>query len=672
MKNIKSIFTFILFAFLLVPSFAVAEEKTLVLDDIVVTAPVTKEPLTVEINPRAAQTFMPASDGADYLKIIPGLTTIRKGGADSDPVLRGSAGSRLGILLNGQEILGGCNSRMDPPTAYVYPTAYDRIVVRKGPQSVIYGSGYLAGTAHFESDFFGLEKTTHSFRADMLAGSYGRNDQLVDFLAGNETLYTKATLTRSHSNDYKDGDGNEYHSFYTRESKNLAIGFTPGSNTLIELSAIESDGEAAYADRILDGAQFDRENYTLKFEQKNISSVLNKVEASGYYSYIDHVMDNFSLRDPLDDPAMMIRAMNPDRIVRGGRVATTLTLGDSFDLILGADKKNDVHRSRMAMGMIMMGATEASVTNSYESATRRTDMLFEQQGYFGEATKYIGDKRRLIAGIRFDDHEATDRRSGSTQYKTTDDKLTSGFIRYERDFSENSGTYFFGVGHGERFPDYWERIKTYEATGANAFDRVKPETLTQVDAGFIKNFGKLSTSLSAFYGETKDYVLIDWTNAATRNIDAIVFGMEGDIGYKFTDKFSLTATFSLLQGENDTDDKYLAQQPAHEGTLTAKYDNKKYFVNAMWRVVDKQDKINEGSGSIVGKDFTKSGGYTIASLSAGSRVNKNLNYALGMDNVFNKKYSEHLTKAADPSLGVNTVQINEPGRTVWFKLSVDI
>lgn len=128
---------------------AQAAEPTM-LEDVVVTAPRSEEPLTVRTNPRAPRQPVPAHDGADYLKTIPGFSVIRKGGTDGDPVLRGMSGSRLNILLNGEVILGGCGGRMDPPTAYVFPAAYDRITVLKGPQTVLYGPGASAGTVLFE------------------------------------------------------------------------------------------------------------------------------------------------------------------------------------------------------------------------------------------------------------------------------------------------------------------------------------------------------------------------------------------------------------------------------------------------------------------------------------------------------------------------------------------
>src|SRR5690606_21142026 len=106
------------------------------LEPVVVVAPLTSEVLTVVTDPKAPRQPVPAHDGADLLKSIPGFAVIRKGGTDGDPLFRGMAASRLSILLDGETILGGCGNRMDPPTAYMFPEEYDSVTVLKGPQSV--------------------------------------------------------------------------------------------------------------------------------------------------------------------------------------------------------------------------------------------------------------------------------------------------------------------------------------------------------------------------------------------------------------------------------------------------------------------------------------------------------------------------------------------------------
>jgi len=136
------------------------------------------------------------------------------------------------------------------------------------------------------------------------------------------------------------------HSQYLRWSTQAVLGWTPDPQTLIELSTAFSDGEAAYADRTMDGTKFARENLGLKFERREISPVVTSVEAQVYYNYIDHVMDNFTLRTPPGPPPGMRMLSNPDRRTIGGRAQLTLAPTDATELALGADAQNNRHTVR--------------------------------------------------------------------------------------------------------------------------------------------------------------------------------------------------------------------------------------------------------------------------------------------------------------------------------------
>src|SRR3989338_426860 len=162
------------------PSAFAAETTEATLPDVIVTALAMEQPLEVTTDPRKPRQPVPAHDGADYLKTIPGFSVIRKGGTDGDPVFRGMAGSRLNILLDGEQILGGCGNRMDPPTAYVFPNAYDKITVLKGPQTVLYGPGSSAGTVLFERDFVRRSDSGIGFDGGATVGSFGRTDVMGD------------------------------------------------------------------------------------------------------------------------------------------------------------------------------------------------------------------------------------------------------------------------------------------------------------------------------------------------------------------------------------------------------------------------------------------------------------------------------------------------------------
>ncbi len=311
---------------------------TVKLDAVVVTAAQTQQPLVVTTDPRAPAQPVPAHDGAEALKSVPGFSVIRKGGTDGDPVLRGMAGSRLGVQLDGQCIFGGCGNRMDPPTAYVFPAAYDRITVVKGPQSVLHGPGNSAGVVLFERTYRRLAQNEAALFGSLTGGSAGRFDAVADARVGAPSWQVRATGTTTRADDYSDGAGNRVHSAYERWSANAAIAWTPDERTFVELSAARSDGEAAYADRSMDGAKFTRDNYALRLRREQLTPLLAAVELRGFHNYVDHVMDNYSLR-PFVASMMMPNpsVANPDRETQGGTAQFELTPGEATRLTLGAD-----------------------------------------------------------------------------------------------------------------------------------------------------------------------------------------------------------------------------------------------------------------------------------------------------------------------------------------------
>ena len=94
-----------------------AYDQTVNADQIIVTDVPTTDVLTIKTDPRNPRQPLPAEDGADYLRSIPGFSIMRKGGSDGEPILRGMAGSRLNIMIDGQNTSSGCAFRMDAPTS---------------------------------------------------------------------------------------------------------------------------------------------------------------------------------------------------------------------------------------------------------------------------------------------------------------------------------------------------------------------------------------------------------------------------------------------------------------------------------------------------------------------------------------------------------------------------
>ncbi len=653
-----------------------AQAVDAVLPEVVISAPQMRDPLMITSDPKVPQVPVPASDGASFLKNIPGFNVIRKGGTDGDPVLRGLAGSRLNVLLDGAEFHGGCGGRMDPPTAYVFPESFDRVVVVKGPQTVRYGNGNLAGIVSFERDVKPLKESGMRAFGSLMTGSWGRLDGVADATFGTPNFFLRAIGTHSESNNYEDGDGRETHSFFERKSLSVEGGWTPDANTALTLSTVRSEAFAAYADRSMDGLVFDRDGYGIKFSKKRISDVVRKVEAQYNYNYIDHIMDNYSMRTRTGQYAWN----NPDRETHGMRASIDLALGQAAVLTLGADRQENEHALRK-----YQGATLVSVA----SLPRVKDLSATDTGVYGELTYALADKQRLIGGLRHDSYEATRYNyPAGAKVGTANEGLMGGFLRYEHDLANMPATAYVGIGHGERPMDHWEAT-TYN--GILPTGQLNPEKNTQLDAGLVWNGKNINGSLSAYYSKIDDYVLTRATNLTTAaggcpagvtamngiyscayNVDATRYGLEADLAWRFARQWTLRGAYAYVRAGNDTMDVALAQTPPQELKLGIDWQSGPWSAGAMARFVDDQDRVHVGYGTIVGQDLGATPGFTTFAINGSYRFNKRFLLAAGIDNLFDKTYAEHISRTGAAIAGYDpaTTRVNEPGRFAWIKLNM--
>lgn len=650
------------------------------LAELVITAPAMRDPFTIESDPKTARQPLPAADGAAYLKSIPGFSVSRKGGVDGDPALRGLGGSRLNILLDDTLLLGGCGHRMDPPTAYVYPESYDNISVLKGPQALSYGAA-IGGTVRFERNTAPFTEPGWRGTGALVAGSAGRRDQMADVTAGNRHGYLRLIATHAEADDYQAGNGDRVHSAYQRWSGSAIAGWMPTAATRLELSFDSSDGEAAYADRTMDGVQFERRGYALKLQHEAWGEWLERFEVKLYHNQIDHVMDNYSLRPvtltPMTMPTGMVvdgyrkAVMNPDRVTSGGRLSTQIALGEQSFATVGADLQRDHHRSRTAMSMAMPMMNQPLMLPDdpdYAALPYNDKAAFQRYGLFSEVTHQWRPDRTLVAGFRIDRNRA----EAQQQVVMMDDGLYGGaaagridrnttgsaFVRYQQQSSRHT-TLFAGIGQAQRAADFWERERQFD---------LAPEQSRQIDLGLQHQQQQLQINLALFYATIDDYLLITDNGSSARNIDARHYGGELDWRYHLTPAWQLSGSLAHAHGDNRTDQRPLAQMPPLQGTLAADYQQPHYTLGAVVRMVADQDRIDVGSGTIYGTDIAPTPGFTVVALHTSYQIQPKLQFSAGVDNLFDRNYAEHIGKGS-ADLGTTTALVNEPGRSYWVRLS---
>ena len=636
--------------------------------------------LIIRADPKQPIQPIPATDGADYLQSIPGFSSIKNGGTNGDVTFRGMFGSRIKILTDGSESLGACPARMDAPTSYIQPESYDQISVVKGPQTVQYANTGSAATVIFERKKPELTAAKpYQGQASVLMGSFGRLDHNVETTLGDEKKYIRLNANRSESNSYQDGDGNTVPSAWERWNADVALGWTPDENTWLELTGGKSDGEALYAGRDMDGSRFARESLGLRFEKKNLTDVIQKVEGQVNYSYNDHVMDNFRLRTPPMTHDMMTHQMvaNPSEMQVTRRTLNTrfamTSEWDKLNLITGIDSQQNHHAGSMIMYAM------PSMNKAF-----RSDMKFNSYGAFAELGYQWSESSKLVTGARLDQVKIDALKLNDDRSET----LPSGFIRLENQHPEHDAKSYIGLGYVERVPDYWELFSTAHGNSGMSkptFNDLDTEKTLQLDMGYQHQHGAFNSWVSAYAGLINDYILMSYHNhptsgghghgssfsAGAKNIDATIAGAEAGLGYQFSDAIQADVSAMYAWGENTTDNKALPRIAPLEGRFNLRYVQDKYTLGMLWRVVAKQDRISLNQGNIVGYDMNESKAFSTLALNASYNLMQNVDVAVGVDNVLDKTYTEHLNKAGSSGFGfASNEQFNNTGRNYWARISM--
>ena len=121
--------------------------------------------------------------------------------------------------------------------------------------------------------------------------------------------------------------------------------------------------------------------------------------SQSYYNYIDHVMDNFTLRTP----GTSFSVSNPDRATAGGRVAVTLAPLGRTMIVLGGDVQHNVHTSPRRDGALVRGRGDVRARDS--SRASRT-CASPRPACLPRPPRPSRSRSRLVGGFRNDWHSA--------------------------------------------------------------------------------------------------------------------------------------------------------------------------------------------------------------------------------------------------------------------------
>lgn len=620
----------------------------------------------------------------EMLRDIVGVSGARIGGHGTDPVIRGLGQNRINVLLDGAFVLGACPNRMDPPTAYATASSYDRITVMRGVTTLEYGGG-PGGTVLIERSHERF-LPGESPRIELKAGYRGNSstrEAAADVAAGNPEGFLRVIGGWMDADNYEDGGGDSVRSAFEERSASLIAGWTPDDRTRLIVSAeAQRLRDELFAGAGMDSPSSDNDGLRLQYRTMDLGP-LASIKAEAFLSRVDHVMDNYSLREP-PSPMMKLRAPASSN-TEGGR------------LVLESESSLGRWRYGMSIQNNARDASRINDSNDTLNSVLWPGVSIDQTGAFAELTRSMGPRRRLTAGLRFD-HVRAEASQASRQPagmflspndlyalyygnqadgRARHERLWGGLLRFEHDLDRGRGTLYGVLSRTMRTADATER---YLASNAPMPSRrwvgnplLDPEAHHQIEIGLLLGRERWSLEGSLFYADIDDFILRDRTglpgNNATiyRNVDSTRWGTELSGRVRLSDGWDAELGLAYVRATNTDEDRAIAQTPPLEGHLAVSYRSEDWEVGLTWRAAARQDRVDDDPMTGSGLDAGPTPGWSVFNLRSLYAVSAAWQLEAGVDNLLDRQYAQHLNRSS--AFDAEQVQVNEPGRSLWVRLS---
>jgi iron complex outermembrane receptor protein len=237
-----------------------------------------------------------------------------------------------------------------------------------------------------------------------------------------------------------------------------------------------------------------------------------------------------------------------------------------------------------------------------------------------------------------------------------------------------------GLGHTVRVPEHSERFFALKRKGADwvGNPELSPSRNTGVDialaferTGFYVGAGMYANWVDDFITVHNQSRINDAPrvmNAKARsyaNVDATLWGGEIDVVLSLTDQLFLSGDLSYVRGtkqasrEQEVFSENIAEIPPLRSRISLRYEGGKWFGSVEGVFSARQDHVDTDLRE------EETPGYAIANFRVGARHDR-FSLTLGVDNVFDELYIEHLSYQRDPFR--SGARVPDPGRNLFVNV----
>ncbi len=622
-----------------------------------------------------------AHDGGAILNQIPVINSIRKSGSYGfDPVMRGFKYDQLNIVVNGaQSATAACPNRMDPPTSQIAPNMMDRIEILKGPHALRYGSSlggtinFVPASARFSERFQTYGRLSGAWESN---GNIFRNEGLIGFRGESYDLGIFGSW--SQGDDYEDGNDNTVPAGFLRSSFGAQLGIRLLPDQRLTLSgtrnlARDVDFPALPMDLREDDTWMLNARHDITFNHDFLQSWNTTV----YGTFVDHLMNNhLKLLDP--------------RMVNAETAAETKTYGartegvwkrQGVTLFAGADLRvEEAEGSRVREFVAGPNAGRVFTDNAWQNGRITRSGLFAEYHLQKNSLQFIFSGRLEVndAHISEAEEEFTSVYP-DTETTQVNPSLSIGSIKN----IDNHYSVGLWLARAQRSASLTERFINYFPVGQDPFEMLgnpglDPEANHQLDLTFEYKNANTTINLDLFASWLQDYIssVIDTTLTARlpnspgvrqfTNIDeAWKTGFElgwGQVLFKgLQHQLNIAYTYGQDLERNEPLPEIAPLDLRY--TLSGSYLQNKLHPEVMFRYVAGQGRTSDEFGETVTPSFIT------VDARVSYEINRLLNVTLGVQNIFDEAYYEHLNRSVR---GNQPQPIFAPGRNMFMSLNLKL
>lgn len=605
--------------------------------------------MTVQLLPEKAQSII---DTPDVLKKMAGANVNRNGPLTGLAQYRGLSGARVNVQVDGSNMQESCSNSMDAAMSHVPASMVDAVILKRGVAPVSTGIETIGGSIFIVPKNFTGTSDELEFAADISLGYSSVNSGkkasvLLSAQSNPHNFYLGANSENGDSFDFK--GGTNFNTQYDRDFYLLGYNFKGDKQSFKFKLNYNDTGRTGTPSLPMDIVYAKGGVSSIKYKNK----IHENWQLTSEFSHqnTDHLMSNYIFRN-----------------AQNRRDSFTRVNSNSYTFVLDAD---------IAMGQLSFGF-EGDRTGHQADISSPDNGMFHITNFntgkgrtslFAELQSDINGSLSLSSGIRLTqvDMNANDVSSSVAMMDTpmgqTHRMLRDNFNAADRDMTDNNVDVSFnltqklseslsieyGLGFKTRSPSYQERYLwlPLEATAgmADGFQyfgnlNLNPEKATQFELGMTYEKDGLRFAPHVFYHQIKDYIQGTPTPNQNvlkfNNVDAKLYGADIEFSYQINDNFAVNNVTSYVKGQRrDIDDNLYRIAPLNT-RMEMTYTISDWNFNGEWVVYKAQNNV-----SFTNKEQSTSG-YGVTNLATTYSFNDKTNIAFGINNVFDKKYNNHL------------------------------